>query len=33
MAHWIFYSVASYTAVSARLSPADIFKIPSGSPV
>ena len=33
MAHWISYSIVSCAAVSASISPADVFKIPSGIPV
>ena len=31
--HWISYSIACCTAVSATISPADVFKNPSGTPV
>ena len=33
MVHWISYSIVSCAAVSDCLSPADVFKIPSGIPV
>lgn len=33
MRYWISNSIVSYTAVSASINPADVFKIPSGIPV